>query len=56
MDDAEKNSLVLTLDLDPDSLDWVNGSMGISSELAAMARDTCDKFDNIVQAGANGDL
>ena len=56
MEDAEKNVWVLTLDWDIAWLDSVNGSMGISPELAAMAKDIRDKMDNIMQAGANGDL
>lgn len=56
MEDAEKNVWVLTLDWDIAWLDSVNGSMGINPELAAMAKDVRDKMDNIMQAGANGDL
>jgi uncharacterized protein (DUF302 family) len=56
MEDADKNVWVLTLDWDIAWLDSVNGSMGISPELAAMAKDIRDKMDNIMQAGANGDL
>jgi uncharacterized protein (DUF302 family) len=56
MEDAEKNVWVLTLDWDIAWLDSVNGSLGISPELAAMAKDIHDKMDNIMQAGVNGDL
>lgn len=56
MEDAEKNVWVLTLDWDIAWLDSVNGTMGIHPELAKMARDIRDKMDNIMQAGANGDL
>lgn len=56
MEDAEKNVWVLTLDWDIAWLDSVNSSMGINPELAAMAKDIRDKMDNIMQAGANGDL
>jgi hypothetical protein len=30
--------------------------MGIDPKLAAMAKDIHDKMDNIMKAGANGDL
>jgi uncharacterized protein (DUF302 family) len=56
MEDGEGNIWVLTLDWDIAWMDSVNGSMGISPELAAMAKDIRDKMDNIMQAGANGDL
>ncbi len=56
MEDAEKNIWVLTLDWDIAWLDSVNGTMGINPELAKMAKEVRDKMDNIMQAGANGDL
>jgi uncharacterized protein (DUF302 family) len=56
MEDAEKNVWVLTLDWDIAWLDSVNGSMGIDPKLAAMAKDIHDKMDEIMKAGANGDL
>ena len=56
MEDAEKNVWVLTLDWDIAWLDSVNGSMGIDPALAKMAKDIHDKMDEIMKAGANGDL
>ncbi len=56
MEDADKNIWVLTLDWDIAWMDSVNSSMGISPELAKMASDIRDKMDNIMIAGANGDL
>jgi len=56
MEDGEGNIWVLTLDWDLAWLDSVNNTMGISPELAKMAQDIRDKMDNIMQAGANGDL
>jgi len=56
MEDADKNVWVMTLDWDIAWLDSVNGSMGISPELAKMAVDIRDKMDEIMRAAANGDL
>lgn len=56
MEDAEGNIWVLTLDWDLAWLDSVNNTMGISPELAKMAQDIRDKMDNIMKAGAKGDL
>jgi uncharacterized protein (DUF302 family) len=56
MEDADKSIWVLTLDWDIAWLDSVNGSLNVSPELAKFGRDIRDKMDNIMQAGANGDL
>ncbi len=56
MEDDKKNIWVLTLDWDMAWLDSINGSMGITPELATMAKDIHDKMDNVMRAGANGDL
>lgn len=56
MEDNNKNVWVLTLDWDMAWLDSINGSMGITPELAKMAMDIRDKIDNVMRAGANGDL
>jgi uncharacterized protein (DUF302 family) len=56
MEDADKNIWVLTLNWDIAWLDSVNGSMGISPQLAKDAADIRDKMDQIMRAGANGDL
>ncbi len=56
MEDDKKNIWVLTLDWDMAWLDSINGSMGITPELAKMAIDMRDKMDNAMRAGANGDL
>ncbi|HYP68521.1 MAG TPA: DUF302 domain-containing protein [Thiobacillaceae bacterium] len=56
MEDADKNIWVLTLDWDIAWLDSVNGSMGVSPDLAKMAIDIRDRMDQIMQAAANGDL
>ncbi|MGO9444415.1 MAG: DUF302 domain-containing protein [Thiobacillaceae bacterium] len=56
MEDADKNIWVLTLDWDLAWLDSVNGTLGISPELAKMAVDIRDRLDDIMRAGANGDL
>ena len=56
MEDDKKNVWVLTLDWDTAWLDSINGSMGITPELAKMAVGIRDKMDNVMRAGANGDL
>lgn len=56
MEDANKNIWVLMLDW---NLDWIKGyenQMGITPELAKGALDIRDKMDQIMRAGANGDL
>lgn len=56
MEDDKKHVWVLTLDWDMAWLNSINGSMGITPELAKMAIDIRDKIDNVMRAGANGDL
>ncbi len=56
MEDANKDIWVMMLDW---NLDWVKGyegAMGVSPELAQGALDIRDKMDEIMRAGANGDL
>jgi uncharacterized protein (DUF302 family) len=56
MEDANKEIWVMMLDW---NLDWVGGyegAMGITPELARGAKDIRDKMDDIMRAGANGDL
>ncbi len=56
MEDAQKNIWVLMLDW---NLDWIKGyenQMGITPELAKGALDIRDKMDQIMRAGANGEL
>ncbi len=56
MEDANKDIWVMMLDW---NLDWVRGyegSMGVTPELAKGALDIRDKMDEIMRAGANGDL
>ncbi|MEW5789855.1 MAG: DUF302 domain-containing protein [Pseudomonadota bacterium] len=56
MEDANKDIWVMMLDW---NLDWVKGyegSMGVTPELAQGALDIRDKMDEIMRAGANGDL
>ena len=56
MEDANKDIWVMMLDW---NLDWVKGyegSMGVTADLAKGAIDIRDKMDEIMRAGANGDL
>jgi uncharacterized protein (DUF302 family) len=56
MEDADKNIWVMMLDW---NLDWIAGyenQMGITPELARGAIDIRTKMENIMQAGANGDI
>ncbi len=56
MEDANKEIWVMMLDW---NLDWVRGyegSMGVTPELAKGAIEIRDKMDEIMRAGANGDL
>ena len=56
MEDANKDIWVMMLDW---NLDWVKGyegAMGVTPELAQGALDIRDKMDEIMRAGANGDL
>lgn len=56
MEDNNKNIWVLTLDWDLSWLDSIDGSMGVTPELAKMAKDIRDKMDNVMKAAAEGDL
>lgn len=56
MEDADKNIWLMMLDW---NMDWVagyEGQMGITSELSRGAKDIRDKMEEIMVAGANGDL
>jgi len=56
MEDANKDIWVMMLDW---NLDWVKGyegAMGVTTDLAKGAIDIRDKMDEIMRAGANGDL
>lgn len=57
MEDAQKNIWVLTLDWDTAWLDGVNSEgMGLSPEMKVLANKIRDNMDNVMRAGANGDL
>lgn len=56
MEDDKKNIWVLTLDWDMAWLNSISGSMGVTPEIARMAIDIRDRMDNVMRAGANGDL
>lgn len=56
MEDANKDIWVLMLDW---NLDWISGyeqQMGVTPELSKGALDIRDKMDQIMRAGANGEL
>jgi len=56
MEDADKSIWVLMIDW---NMDWVAGysqQMGITPELSKGAMELRDKMENIMQAGANGDI
>lgn len=56
MEDANKEIWVLMLDW---NLDWISGyeqQMGVTPELSKGALDIRDKMDQIMRAGANGEL
>ncbi|MCO5761333.1 MAG: DUF302 domain-containing protein, partial [Chromatiaceae bacterium] len=56
MEDADRNIWVMMLDW---NLDWVAGyesQLGITPELARGAKDIRDKMENIMRAGANGEI
>jgi len=56
MEDGDKNIWVLMIDW---NMDWVAGysqQMGITPALAKGAMELRDKMENIMQAGANGDI
>ena len=56
MEDNNKKIWVLTLDWDLSWLDTIDGSMGVTPELAKMAKDIRNKMDNVMRAAAAGDL
>lgn len=57
MEDAQKNIWVLTLDWDTAWLDGTNSEgMGLSPEMKTLANKIHDNMDNVMRAGANGDL
>jgi uncharacterized protein (DUF302 family) len=57
MEDAQKNVWVLTLDWDTAWMDGVNSTaMGVSPEMTRLAKKIRDNIDNVMRAGANGDL
>jgi uncharacterized protein (DUF302 family) len=56
MEDADRNIWVMMLDW---NLDWVAGyenQLGITPELARGAKEIRDKMENIMKAGANGEI
>jgi uncharacterized protein (DUF302 family) len=56
MEDADKNIWVMMLDW---NMGWVagyEGQMGVTPELARGAKDIRDKMEDIMRAGANGDI
>jgi uncharacterized protein (DUF302 family) len=57
MEDDKKNVWVLTLDWDTAWLESMDTQQfGVSAEITKMAKDIRDRMDNVMQAGANGDL
>jgi len=56
MEDGDKNIWVLMLDWNMEWVSGFEGQMNITPELAKGARELRDKMENIMQAGANGDL
>lgn len=57
MEDAQKNIWLLTLDWDTAWMDGVNSTqMGVSPEMTRLAKKIRDNMDNVMRAGANGDL
>lgn len=57
MEDAQKNIWVLTLDWDTAWLDGMDSEgMGLSPEMKVLAKKIHDNMDNVMRAGANGDL
>jgi len=56
MEDADKKIWLMMLDW---NMDWVagyEGQMGINADLARGAKDIRDKMEQIMRAGANGDI
>lgn len=56
MEDGDKNIWVMTLDWDITWLDLAGKQMGITPELRAGAQAIRDKLDDVMRAGANGEL
>jgi uncharacterized protein (DUF302 family) len=56
MEDGDKNIWLLTIDWDVTWLDEAGSAMNLTPELRQMAADVKNKMDNIMRAGANGEL
>jgi uncharacterized protein (DUF302 family) len=56
MEDADKNIWVMMLDWNMDWVGGYEGQMGITPELARGANDLRNKMEEIMRAGANGDI
>lgn len=56
MEDADKNIWVMTLDWDLIWLDQAGKQAGITPELRKGAMEIREKLDDVMRAGANGDL
>jgi len=56
MEDADKQIWVMMLDWNMDWVGGYEGQMGITPELARGANELRDKMEQIMRAGANGDI
>lgn len=57
MEDEKRNIWVLTLDWDTAWLESMDTKeFGVSAEITKMAKDIRDRMDNVMRAGANGEL
>jgi uncharacterized protein (DUF302 family) len=56
MEDADKNIWVLMLDWDVTWLDMAGKQMGLTPELRKGAQEIRQKMENVMRAGANGEL
>jgi uncharacterized protein (DUF302 family) len=56
MEDADKNIWVLMLDWDVTWLDMAGKQMGLTPELRKGAQEIREKMENVMRAGANGEL
>lgn len=56
MEDADKNIWVMTLDWDVTWLDMAGKQMGLTPELRKGAVEIRQKMDDVMRAGANGEL
>jgi uncharacterized protein (DUF302 family) len=56
MEDADKNIWVMMLDWNMDWVGGYEGQMAITPELARGANDLRNKMEEIMRAGANGDI